>query len=903
MTAAGTEDPQQSRLTGPLSSVAAIAVAALQSAGSNPIIKCFPQGAVIAFDRELRYLCAGGLGLADVGLSREMLEGNTIFEVYSPEVVAVIEPLYRLALAGEESSFDVPYKGRIYLQRLGPLRADDGEIVAGVGFTQDVTEARRGELELHESELRFRLAFEHAPIAKALIGLDGRYELVNPAMCAFTGYSADELVGLTFADITDPADLPADLAAMAGLLADERTSYSMDKRYRTADGAIVWGVKSATLVRHKDGSPLHFIVQILDITARKMNEQALADERRRLRDAESIGRVGSWELNLVAEPDTEAISWSDGMFELWGIEPTKFDGNYDAARRQIEPADLPLLDAAVAQCTTVGTPFRVRYRITRLGDKSQRWIDARGAATRNGGRVVRIGGALADVTDMVVADAAAAATQAFQQAVFTASPDVITVWDFDSGSDVWTNRSFPELLGYDQQDIAKIDIARASAVFPADLDRFEAALSTSRDATTDDVVQVDYRMVQKGGAIRWFSQRSAPISRGADGKVAQIVEIIRDTTDGKLAEAALQESESRFRQLAENVNVGFVLRNLDPPAVLYVSPGYEKIIGYDPMAVGGSPLTALRRVIHPADWEQVQANYWSKVGAGLPAEGEFRILRPDGEVRWVRATSSPVTDQDGVIRRTASTGEDITERKVAQAAQLLAENHARANAVKSEFLSRMSHELRTPLNAVLGFGQLLELDDLSGSQQDSVQHILRGGRILVGLVDDMLDITEIHGGQLGLMVQPLGADALLRECLLQVAPEAAARGITLHFAPGTDDVTVNADHRRLSQVVVNLLSNAIKYNRPAGRVDVSYTVSGGAVEIIVSDTGTGISDQDLPRLFVPFDRIDAAAREIEGSGLGLTLSRDLITAMGGTLDAASEEGVGSTFTASIPLAG
>ncbi|MET0862941.1 MAG: PAS domain-containing protein, partial [Nakamurella sp.] len=147
------------------SSAMAAALAAVRSAGANPIVQCFPQGAIIAFDHDLRYLCAGGLGLADVGLNREILEGNTIYEVYEPEVVAIIEPLYRRALAGEQTSIEMPYEGHIFLMRLGPLLAADGQIVAGMGFTQDVTDARRHERELHESETRFRLAFQHAPIA------------------------------------------------------------------------------------------------------------------------------------------------------------------------------------------------------------------------------------------------------------------------------------------------------------------------------------------------------------------------------------------------------------------------------------------------------------------------------------------------------------------------------------------------------------------------------------------------------------------------------------------------------------------------------------------------------------------------------------------------------------------
>lgn len=173
-------------------------------AGSHPIVRSFPQGAIIVFDADLRYLYAGGLGLADVGLSREMLEGNTIDAVFPPEVVTVTETRYRQALAGRESVMDVPFEGRIYQQRLGPLRDAAGMVVPGMGFTQDVTASRRSEWQMRESEENFRLAFEYAPIPKTLIDLDGRCLQVNPAIREFTGYSDHQLVGMSLADFARP---------------------------------------------------------------------------------------------------------------------------------------------------------------------------------------------------------------------------------------------------------------------------------------------------------------------------------------------------------------------------------------------------------------------------------------------------------------------------------------------------------------------------------------------------------------------------------------------------------------------------------------------------------------------------------------------------------------------------
>jgi len=617
-------------------------VSLLRSAGANPIVRCFPDGAIIVFDADLRYICAGGLGLADVGLSRELLEGKTIFEVFPPAVVEVLEPLYRRALAGDESSTDVLYSDRIYALRLGPLR-DDGAIIAGMGFTQDVTETRRAERELRQSEEHFRLTFQYSPIALALVGLDGRYLQANPAMCELTGYTERQLVDRTVADLTHPDDMAADTAAMAAALAGKRSTYTVDKRFLTSAATVVWGVKSATLVRSEDGSPLHFICQILNINAAKEHEQVLAEERRRLREAESIGQVGSWELDTV----TQQMVWSAGMFQIWGIDPDAFGGDYAAARRQIYPEDAAIVDTAVAACAATGEPIHIRYRVVRADNGALRWIDGRGEAIYQDGQLVRIDGAVADVTDQVVAEADATAAHSFQQAVISASPDIIAVWDLASWSIVWANRSITDLLGYDAQDVADMagDLP-GHLVVAEDLATLHAAVEATRQASDDEVIPADFRMLHKDGTRRWFSRRAAPLRRDERGRVTQIVTVTRDTTDEKLMQAALRESEAVFHQLAQSVDVAFLLRSLDPPEFIYVSPRFEEMFGYNPMTAHEAPADTLRR-IHPDDLERFQRDYWTPSQAGMPATCEYRIVRLDGEQRWVRAKAAPVPSPDG----------------------------------------------------------------------------------------------------------------------------------------------------------------------------------------------------------------------------------------------------------------
>jgi signal transduction histidine kinase/ActR/RegA family two-component response regulator len=230
-----------------------------------------------------------------------------------------------------------------------------------------------------------------------------------------------------------------------------------------------------------------------------------------------------------------------------------------------------------------------------------------------------------------------------------------------------------------------------------------------------------------------------------------------------------------------------------------------------------------------------------------------------------------------------------------------------ASQAKSEFLSRMSHELRTPLNAILGFAQLLELDDLTADQRESVDHILRAGRHLLDLVNEVLDLSRIEAGRLQLSPEPVLVGDVLREALDLVRPLAAERRVRL--AVGADAGAaaprrVVADLQRLKQVLLNLLSNAIKYNREGGGVVLACEAAPDErLRLVVTDTGPGIPADRLARLFTPFERLGAEQSGVEGTGLGLALSQRLVAAMGGTLGVESRPGQGSSFWVELPPAG
>ena len=271
----------------------------------------------------------------------------------------------------------------------------------------------------------------------------------------------------------------------------------------------------------------------------------------------------------------------------------------------------------------------------------------------------------------------------------------------------------------------------------------------------------------------------------------------------------------------------------------------------------------------------------------VAAQLALAASRPPTVAEAARATDALLS---GMVQRLE--GNRMREQKVLAAAS----DH------KSSFLSRASHELRTPLNAMLGFAQLLELDVVDADQQKSVDQILKAGRHLVSLVDEILDIGRIEAGELQLEVRSVALGPLVTDTLALLELLAAERRIELVDEIGTDGPVVLADESRLRQVLLNLLSNGVKYNSEGGRLVVAVLRTPDAVRLSVRDTGPGMSQGQVDRLFTPFERLDAASRGIGGTGLGLVVTLQLVQAMGGHLEVDSRPGVGTTFSVALPAA-
>ncbi|MEG8232698.1 ATP-binding protein [Pseudomonas orientalis] len=363
-------------------------------------------------------------------------------------------------------------------------------------------------------------------------------------------------------------------------------------------------------------------------------------------------------------------------------------------------------------------------------------------------------------------------------------------------------------------------------------------------------------------------------------------------------ERALRENEERLRLIIDGVK-DYGIFALDIAGyVTSWNAGAERIKGYTEQEIIGQHFSLFYL---PQECPQHPAMALDEAThKGHYMEEGWR-LRQDGTRFWASVVITAQFDATGALRGFSKITRDITDRRAAEIALGTAREEAeRASRAKSEFLSRMSHELRTPLNSILGFAQLLDLDSAAG-QKAQVGHILRAGQHLLTLINEVLDIAKIEAGRLPLNIEPIPLAGTLQEALALVSPMAADAGIQLQALPTlAADIGIVADRQRLTQVLLNLLSNAIKYNRPQGQVSIEVKIEGQRIGVSVCDTGKGIAANHIGQLFKPFERLGADPN-VEGSGLGLALSKSLLEKMKGGLSVHSQPDIGSRFTLELPF--
>lgn len=446
-----------------------------------------------------------------------------------------------------------------------------------------------------------------------------------------------------------------------------------------------------------------------------------------------------------------------------------------------------------------------------------------------------------------------------------------------------------------------------------------------------DELVLPIRILNAKGDYCW-AQIEGAVSRDAAGRVIYLSGIGFDITDRRETELLLRQSEERHARILSATSDGIWEWSAESGGFHFSSRCWEHL-GYsdedDSYLEGRNRLHVWRERIHPEDRERFDTTMLDHLKKRGTFDIEYRIEGKDGRWRWIRArgqasydkgldgpihvsgTNMDITDQkmgediDIQAVRMSGTNMDITKLKEAEEKVLQAKEDAeRANQAKSEFLSSMSHELRTPLNAILGYTQLFGLDsNLTDNQLENVGEIRKAGELLLQLIGDVLDLSKIESGKLTLSVEPVMPMRILHECVKLIQPLAETKSIKLWVTPNQlDECYVRADATRLKQALLNLMSNAVKYNQEGGDVEISFVEPDqGLLRIEVRDTGPGIPLERQSEVFEPFNRLGAEGSSIEGSGVGLIITKRLVNMMGGELSFVSREGQGTRFWLELPL--
>jgi PAS domain S-box-containing protein len=470
---------------------------------------------------------------------------------------------------------------------------------------------------------------------------------------------------------------------------------------------------------------------------------------------------------------------------------------------------------------------------------------------------------------------------------FMNSTDLMAVTDAH-GNFLLVNGAFKQILGWEPEKL--VGQSYTSIIHPDDLTYVMSSFEPV-DGVIPSAVELELRERCADGTYRWMKWT---IRRDGDMHYAVGYDIsLRKETMSALADS-IEKSRAIFDAAVDSIIV--LDENL---RVIEASPSNDTFFSFSKEETEGRQAMDF---VHPDDRAGVLESITHGFAKNEIVRVRFRGLRTDGQWVNIESRGRALRDAEGNPTGAVIISRDVTESVEAAAALECAKEEAeRANLAKSEFMSRMSHELRTPLNSVLGFAQILQMEMSSAEELELIGYIVKSGGYLLELINEVLDISRVESGSIAVELEVVSSAELIRQCVEMVNPQALEFGVAI-IDNCDGDYYVRADFQRLKQVLVNLLSNAIKYNYSGGTVTLDCGDAEGRMRLSVTDTGPGVAPQLHDRLFAPFDRLDAESRGIEGTGLGLALSKGLMEAIGGSLGVESTPGTGSTFWLELPIA-
>ncbi|MEO6002746.1 MAG: PAS domain S-box protein [Opitutus sp.] len=793
------------------------------------------------------------------------------------------------------------FVGRYDLQ---PIRLADGTVDGAIVVFQDVSAERAAELALQQTRERYRAVFEQASVGIFECDLRGQILRTNPALSEIMGFTQEALTTKNWRDLTHPDELASDEALVGQLLRSEVESIRVERRYLHQGGTYGWVDVFATVIRDPAGLPAYGLAVIIDISERKRAEAELRETEDRFRVAADSAPVLIW----IADTAKRCTWFNRPWLEFVGRSLEQESGFGWA--QNVHPADAERCLAHFSAAFDRREPFSIEYRVRRQ-DGEYRWLLDNAVPRYQGTEFIGYIGSCIDITERRAAEEAMNASrnaersrrQEMEVLTQVAPAGIWMAHDAECREITGNAAAYAMLRIPPGQNLSRTDAEPTVAILqngvplPVQDLAMRVAARTGQPVTNQEL---EFRFPD--GTSTWAYGSATPLI-GEDGKVRGVICVMLDVTQRKLVEAALRASEEQLRIVTDHTSVMFARIDREY-RYRFVNRTYSKRHGRPPEDFVGLPV---RDVVSPEMYALAKP-YLDRALAGEPVQ--FEVFYPEAD-RWGHIVYEPERGPDGKIVGLVAVVVDVTDRKAAETEMTRARDQAiAASRAKDDFLAALSHELRTPLSPVLLIASEAATDaDLPEHVRADFDLIRKSVELEARLIDDLLDVTRITRNKFTLDLQDVDLATVLRDALATVEDDLRTKRIALTLDLAPLAMVSRGDPVRLQQVFWNVLKNAVKFTADGGRVNVTSAIgpAGTTAIMTVSDTGIGITEEELKRVFHAFSQGDHArgggSHKFGGLGLGLAISRRVVELHHGEITATSEgRDRGATFTIVLPLA-
>jgi len=757
---------------------------------------------------------------------------------------------------------------------------EDGEILFHEGIMRDITERKISEELLKESEERFKLLFDKAPIAYQSLDEDGVLNDINETWSDLMGFEKAEVTGRWFGDFltSDSLDI---FRKDFPILKSGGNIHSEFEMIRKNESVII--IQLEGRVGHTATGNFKQIHCVLsDITERRKAEKLIADERILLRTL--IDNIP--DPIYVKDVNGRKLISNKADLEIMGLSHE---------RDAIGKTDIEILDSEVAQLTYNDDLYVIKNAksiinkietITDLQGNKRYLSTSKVPLTNDSGEIIGLVGVGHDITRQRQTEKKLTQlSKGLEQ-----SPASIIITD-TNGNIEYVNSKLLEITGYTFDEVN----GKNPRIFQSGYTSKEEYAKMWETISNGNEYRVELQNSKRNGDLFWESVLISPI-RDEANNIINYMAIKEDITSRKKTDLEILKLSVAIEQNPASVVITDTRGNIE-----YANKKFLNISGYMLDEIVGKVIRILRPGhIH----DEIYIDIWNKLYAGLEWKGEHQNRTKNGDKYWESVQISPIKNNEGKITNYILLSEDITERKKMEKDLITAKEKAvESDRLKSAFLANMSHEIRTPLNSILGFSDLLTDPDLNpGSRREFADLINLSGNNLLSIINDVLDISKIEAGEIFLNETNLSAQSLIADIQKEYSFKASSKGIEFRFAPGIpdNDIIFISDEMRIKQVLINFVGNALKFT-DKGYIEIGVKLNNNNIQFHVKDTGIGIAKEFHDKVFDRFRQVEAAhTRKYGGNGLGLAITKNLAELLGGKIWLESKPEKGSTFFFSIP---